>query len=108
MNVVFSVATFKIVSTIFGTNDSRRRTCQAWYNTDPGTQSFNLPDCPCTSEQADNDADFERDGSAALTWFFHPGADHCIRSKRKSSAQGGQQCCYDKGGKLLVGPPGKV
>ncbi|KAI1707227.1 nidogen-like domain-containing protein [Ditylenchus destructor] len=105
-SIISTMATFKIVSTIFGTNDSRRRTCQAWYNTDPGTQSFNLPDCPCTSEQADNDADFERDGSAALTWFFHPGADHCVRSKRKSAAQGGQQCCYDKGGKLLVGPPG--
>jgi hypothetical protein len=78
-----------------------------------------LPPCPPTTELANSDKNFTRDGFwsdyGKFEWklihnsysaFYHPGADFCARAKNTNYSAGGrQQCCY-KGANILLGPPG--
>ena len=63
-----------------------------------------LPNCPCTSNDAATAPDFSRDLNPFLS-RFHPGADVCYRSAPVASTAGTehrQQCCYTRGGMLLT------
>ena len=71
-----------------------------------------LPSCPCTltcttglsGGPQNPDSNVWEDPSSWL-WGYHKGAKWCMRSKSTGTSEKpkpGQQCCYDKGGKLLT------
>ncbi len=62
-----------------------------------------VPPCPCNFAQANSDFNFIL--SNAWLDLYHPGAVNCFRSSSRTS-ESGQQCCYDKDGNIIVGPPG--
>lgn len=88
-----------------------------------------LPDCPCkvtintyspwytcgfgsSTECVNPNAAVWTEPTEWL-WGFHKGAKCCIRSKVPNASNAGQQCCYDKDGKLIThgegaGTPDKV
>lgn len=72
-----------------------------------------LPDCPCTASEARNSSIWIEDDLFAKLFIlpkYHPGADTGFRSELAySSIEGtshGQQCTYDKNGKLITEGPG--
>ncbi|XP_065911625.1 protein mesh-like isoform X3 [Dysidea avara] len=97
---------------ISGSN-SLLKYCANWYRDQPdeiGQEIVQrLPSCPLSIEQAKVDNKFEEeDLSASFSNTFHPGVSSCFRQIVFTSDNegSGQQCCYDDGGELVVGPPG--
>ncbi|XP_057311255.1 uncharacterized protein LOC130649072 [Hydractinia symbiolongicarpus] len=103
--------------------------CQKWAEREKRDNAWLLDlnknfKCPCKVrknpwyklgwEAIDNPSnkDWEIDGACIGSglpgcWYFHPGADGCLRSSATSQYGARQQCCYDKRGTLLrPGHPG--
>ena len=93
--------------------------CVEWYEEDraDGTAWLDRLNrafpCPCTEAIADSQSGSWGIDWACISlgapacWYFHPGADHCIRSARSTVDGARQQCCYDAAGDLLrPGHPG--
>ncbi|XP_008067298.1 sushi domain-containing protein 2 [Carlito syrichta] len=84
--------------------------CQAWEDLENQLPKFldELPDCPCTLEQARADSgrfhtDYGCDMEQGSVCTYHPGAIHCVRSVQASPRYGsGQQCCYTEDGTQLL------
>jgi len=96
--------------------------CLSWYNREKKdtrwlkrlNEQFK---CPCRARLINNDAEMkEIDNPSNVAWIpdsactnpsssdcttFHPGAAGCLRSEDHTDDDAGQQCCYDKDGKLL-------
>ncbi|KAM6155565.1 sushi domain-containing protein 2 [Rhynchocyon petersi] len=84
--------------------------CLAWEELEDQLPDFlgELPDCPCTLEQARADSgrfftDYGCDIEQGSVCTYHPGAVHCVRSVQASpSYASGQQCCYTAEGTQLL------
>lgn len=83
--------------------------CDNWLKNDRYLKNFahELPQCPCTLEQALNDKgrflpDFECDKDLNPKCMYHVGALHCVRSGSPSLEGSEQQCCYDKNKFLML------
>lgn len=72
----------------------------------PGWRNV-LPDCPCMDAEARNSPEWS--GPDACLPGYHPGACSGYRSARAFSSGGntshGQQCCYDRNGRLITEGP---
>ncbi|XP_028390868.1 sushi domain-containing protein 2-like [Dendronephthya gigantea] len=88
--------------------------CKDWF----GDDNFNvrraldgLIGCPKSLEQAEADNRFMSDDyckppRTTSCIAYHNGSYHCFRSVFPNPNGAGQQCCYTKQGRLVVGPPG--
>merc|ERR1740128_1291654 len=93
----------------FEKDDWAVKKCRAWIKYDRIMRpfSYNLPMCPCMQHQAGSDKgryvpDFECDKSGNAKCFYHEGAKMCYRTGLPGMEGGGQQCCYDKDGLLMM------
>ncbi|CAG7823396.1 unnamed protein product [Allacma fusca] len=84
--------------------------CERWIVRDRLLKNFasDLPVCPCTLEQAladkgrfHPDPNCDKDGKVNLC-YLHQNARHCVHSSMPSQSGGGQQCCYDIFGYLMM------
>ncbi|XP_055351550.1 protein mesh-like [Paramacrobiotus metropolitanus] len=94
--------------------------CRDWYYSDRALPEFigSLEACPCTKQQAQADKgrfipDVECDYDGISTCNFHKDAIHCVYGRVQPSTGAGQECCYDREGKLLLnnlgsGSPNRV
>ncbi|KAJ8037431.1 Sushi domain-containing protein 2 [Holothuria leucospilota] len=78
--------------------------CPKWLDELQLLRPDGIQHCPCTSNQAMFDGNFQRDVNWDLS-YFQKGSTSCFISNIGLGSSG-QQCCYKSDGNILVGPPG--
>ncbi|CAB3980322.1 sushi domain-containing 2-like [Paramuricea clavata] len=89
--------------------------CKDWFGDDDFDVRSILDEligCPKSLEQAEADTgrfmsdDYCKPPRTGACLVYHNGSYHCFRSVFPSRNGAGQQCCYTKQGRLVVGPSG--